>query len=79
MFYYGLYQTIYNARQTSPTIGLVMTIPYASLAVCGVTGMTPDRLSKAIWPPFFVARVVPAIVTYLPWLSTYLPRLALGR
>ena len=31
MFYYGLYQTIYNARQTSPAIGLVMTIPYASL------------------------------------------------
>ena len=31
MFYFGLYQTIYNARQTSPAIGLVMTIPYASL------------------------------------------------
>ena len=31
MFYYGLYQTIYNAKQTSPAIGLVMTIPYASL------------------------------------------------
>src|SRR5512139_738820 len=31
MFYYGLYQTIYNSKQTSPAIGLVMTIPYASL------------------------------------------------
>jgi TRAP-type C4-dicarboxylate transport system permease small subunit len=31
MFYYGLFQTIYNARQTSPAIGLVMSIPYASL------------------------------------------------
>ena len=31
MFYYGLYQTIYNARQTSPAIGLVMSIPYAAL------------------------------------------------
>jgi TRAP-type C4-dicarboxylate transport system permease small subunit len=31
MFYYGLYQTIYNAKQTSPAIGLVMSIPYASL------------------------------------------------
>ena len=31
MFYYGLYQTIYNVRQTSPAIGLVMSIPYASL------------------------------------------------
>ncbi len=31
MFYYGLYQTIYNVRQTSPAIGLVMSFPYASL------------------------------------------------
>ncbi len=31
MFYYGLYQTVYNVRQTSPAIGLVMSIPYASL------------------------------------------------
>jgi TRAP-type C4-dicarboxylate transport system permease small subunit len=31
MFYYGLFQTLYNAKQTSPAIGLVMSIPYASL------------------------------------------------
>jgi TRAP-type C4-dicarboxylate transport system permease small subunit len=31
MFGYGLFQTIYNARQTSPAIGLVMSIPYAAL------------------------------------------------
>lgn len=31
MFGYGLFQTIYNANQTSPAIGLVMTIPYAAL------------------------------------------------
>lgn len=31
MFWYGLYQTIYNAKQTSPAIGLVMSYPYASL------------------------------------------------
>jgi TRAP-type C4-dicarboxylate transport system permease small subunit len=33
MFWYGLYQTIYNAKQTSPAIGLVMSFPYASLPV----------------------------------------------
>ena len=33
MFWYGLYQTIYNAKQTSPAIGLVMSYPYASLPV----------------------------------------------
>jgi TRAP-type transport system small permease protein len=31
MFGFGLFQTIYNSHQTSPAIGLVMTIPYAAL------------------------------------------------
>jgi len=31
MFGYGLFQTLYNARQTSPAIGLVMSYPYAAL------------------------------------------------
>jgi TRAP-type C4-dicarboxylate transport system permease small subunit len=31
MFYYGLYQTIYNARQVSPAMELVMSVPYAAL------------------------------------------------
>lgn len=33
MFWFGLYQTIYNRNQTSPAIGLVMSLPYASLPV----------------------------------------------
>jgi len=31
MFGYGLFQTIYNAKQTSPAMGLVMSYPYAAL------------------------------------------------
>lgn len=31
MFGYGLFQAIYNAKQTSPAIGMVMSIPYAAL------------------------------------------------
>jgi TRAP-type C4-dicarboxylate transport system permease small subunit len=31
MFGFGLFQTIYNAQQTSPAIGLVMSLPYAAL------------------------------------------------
>jgi TRAP-type C4-dicarboxylate transport system permease small subunit len=31
MFGFGLFQTIYNSHQTSPAIGLVMTLPYAAL------------------------------------------------
>jgi C4-dicarboxylate transporter DctM subunit len=61
-------------------LGLI-TPPVGTLlfAVCGVTGISLDRLSRAIWPPFFVALEVLVIVTYLPWLSTFLPRLVLGR
>ena len=31
MFGYGVFQTLYNAHQTSPAIGLVMSYPYAAL------------------------------------------------
>ncbi len=31
MFYYGLFQTIYNAKQFSPAMELVMSVPYAAL------------------------------------------------
>jgi C4-dicarboxylate transporter DctM subunit len=56
----------------TPPVGAVL------FAVCSIAKMPLKRLSRAIWPPFFVCVVVLAIVTYLPWLSTYLPRLVLG-
>ncbi len=31
MFYYGLFQTIYNINQVSPAIGLTLTVPYAAM------------------------------------------------
>ncbi len=31
MLGYGLFQTLYNVKQTSPAIGLVMSYPYAAL------------------------------------------------
>jgi len=31
MFGYGLFQTVYNWKQTSPAIGLIMSFPYAAL------------------------------------------------
>lgn len=57
----------------TPPVGAVL------FSICGVTGMSLDRLSRAIWPPFLVSLVVLAVVTYVPWLSTYLPRLFMGR
>jgi TRAP-type C4-dicarboxylate transport system permease large subunit len=40
--------------------------------------MSLDRLGRAIWAPFAVSLIVLAIVTYVPWLSTYLPRIFMG-
>jgi C4-dicarboxylate transporter DctM subunit len=57
----------------TPPVGAVL------FAVCGMANMSLDRLGRAIWPPFLVSLGVLTIVTYLPWLSTYLPRLVLGR
>ena len=57
----------------TPPVGAVL------FAVCGMANMSIERLGKAIWPPFLVSLVVLGIVTYVPWLSTYLPRLILGR
>ena len=33
MFGFGLFQTLYNAHQTSPAMGLVMSYPYAALPI----------------------------------------------
>jgi tripartite ATP-independent transporter DctM subunit len=57
----------------TPPVGAVL------FSVCGITGMSLDRLSRAIWPPFLVTLVALAIVTYVPWLSTFLPRLLMSR
>ena len=57
----------------TPPVGAVL------FAVCGTANVSLQRLSKAIWPPFLVSLAVLAIVTYIPWLSTVLPKLFLGR
>jgi C4-dicarboxylate transporter DctM subunit len=56
----------------TPPVGAVL------FAVCAVGNITIDKLSRAIWPPFLVSLVVLAIVTYVPWLSTFLPKLLMG-
>jgi TRAP-type C4-dicarboxylate transport system permease large subunit len=52
----------------TPPVGAVL------FAVCGISGISIDRLGRAIWKPFIVALIVLGIVTYVPWLSTFLPR-----
>lgn len=56
----------------TPPVGAVL------FAVCGVTGLSLDRLGRAVWAPFFVSLAVLALVTYVPWLSTFLPKLFMG-
>ena len=52
----------------TPPVGAVL------FAVCGISNLSMDRMAKAIWKPFIVALIVLALVTYLPWLSTFLPK-----
>jgi tripartite ATP-independent transporter DctM subunit len=56
----------------TPPVGAVL------FAVCGVAKISMDSLARAIWPPFLVALAVLGLVTYIPWLSTFLPKLFMG-
>jgi len=44
-------------------------------AVSGVSGLSLEKLSVAIWKPFWIALSVLLLITYIPQLSTFLPRL----
>jgi tripartite ATP-independent transporter DctM subunit len=57
----------------TPPVGAVL------FAVCSIANMPLARLGRAVLQPFMVSVVVLAIVTYIPWLSTFLPRLFMGR
>jgi tripartite ATP-independent transporter DctM subunit len=56
----------------TPPVGAVL------FAIGGVGNISLERLSKAVWPPFCVSLLVLVIVTYVPWLSTFLPKTLLG-
>ncbi len=53
----------------TPPVGAVL------FAVCGITNMSLEKLSKAIWAPFWIAIAVLVLITYIPWLSTFLPHM----
>jgi C4-dicarboxylate transporter DctM subunit len=59
-------------------IGLITPPVGASLfVVCSVAKLSLERVSRAIWPFVAVAAIVLLLVTYIPALSTWLPRLLL--
>lgn len=53
----------------TPPVGAVL------FSICSIADMKLDKLSKGIWPPFFISLVVLGLITYIPELTTYLPRL----
>lgn len=52
----------------TPPVGAVL------FAICGMTGMSVDRLAKGVWPPFFIGLLVLILITYIPALTTFLPK-----
>jgi len=57
----------------TPPVGAVL------FAVCGISGLSLEKISRAIWGPFWIALAVLALVTYVPALSTFLPGLLLRK
>jgi len=57
----------------TPPVGAVL------FAVCGITNISLEKLSKAIWAPFLIAIVVLILITYIPTLSTFLPKLMMPK
>jgi len=55
----------------TPPVGGVL------FSICGISGLSLERLSRGIWIPFLIAVGVLMIITFVPVLSTFLPRLIL--
>lgn len=52
----------------TPPVGAVL------FAICSISGLSVERLSKGIWIPFFIAVGVLGLITYIPALTTLLPK-----
>ena len=52
----------------TPPVGGVL------FSVCSVSGLNIERLCKGIWIPFFIGLAVLALITYIPALTTFLPK-----
>jgi TRAP-type C4-dicarboxylate transport system permease large subunit len=49
-------------------------------SICSISGLSLERLSRAIWIPFVIAVAVLLVVTFVPALSTFIPgRFLAGR
>ncbi|MCX7781857.1 MAG: TRAP transporter large permease subunit, partial [Negativicutes bacterium] len=57
----------------TPPVGAVL------FAICGISGISLERLSKGIWPPFVIALGVLALITYFPILTTFIPKMLMTK
>ena len=55
----------------TPPVGAVL------FSICGISGISLERLSRGIWIPFLLAAGVLLVVTFVPALSTWLPSVLL--
>ena len=53
----------------TPPVGAVL------FSVCGISGISLERLSRAVWVPFVIGVTVLLLITIFPPLTTWLPRL----
>lgn len=53
----------------TPPVGAVL------FSICSISGMRLEKLSRGVWPTFFIALLVLGLITYIPPLTTYLPHL----
>ncbi|MDA8124582.1 MAG: TRAP transporter large permease [Deltaproteobacteria bacterium] len=57
----------------TPPVGGVL------FSVCGMTGLSLERLSQGIWMPFMIAAGVLLLITFVPALTTFLPAVILAK
>ncbi|PKN35211.1 MAG: C4-dicarboxylate ABC transporter permease [Deltaproteobacteria bacterium HGW-Deltaproteobacteria-19] len=51
----------------TPPVGGVL------FSICSISGLSLERLSRAVWIPFAIAVAVLLLVTFIPTLSTFIP------
>lgn len=57
----------------TPPVGAVL------FAICGISGLSLEKLSKGIWAPFGISLIVLALITYFPALTTFLPNMFMSK
>ena len=56
----------------TPPVGAVL------FSVCGISGVSLEKLSRAVWAPFLIGLLVLILITVVPSLTTLLPKMLMG-